>query len=425
MPAEVGPLLDSLAGRLSRLPGVRRVEYRLDPGVRRFLEGDAARHLMLYFTPDELDTLGQHLSRSYIERALLKTGEPIRRTPLAVALGVERTDPLGVVDPVLMRLRAMRGLPQIKLVDGYFAVPDQQAFFLLVEPEGTLGGIAGARDRARAIQAVLDQARGDPALQPMLKGKRLIALGRPVAVLEGFNAALGDARRVVVASTFIVLGLLLLLLRRVVAPLFIIGTVLFGIALTTAVASLLFGSVGVVSWVFIAVLIGFGDEFALYVLTHYWITAPRGSNRAQALAAAIRRPGPGILLGGLTTAAAFVCLVVMSYPAVVETAWLSTIGLVLVLGAAFTVLPLALSFTEPGRESGSRWYRWTGLGHQLGRHARRRHHHEEADSDSGARQLHRGGRFGSVLLQYGARHRRQDPDGLFVGQRDGLAHLLP
>ena len=367
MPAEVGPLLDSLAGRLSRLPGVRRVEYRLDPGVRRFLEGDAARHLMLYFTPDELDTLGQHLSRSYIERALLKTGEPIRRTPLAVALGVERTDPLGVVDPVLMRLRAMRGLPQIKLVDGYFAVPDQQAFFLLVEPEGTLGGIAGARDRARAIQAVLDQARGDPALQPMLKGKRLIALGRPVAVLEGFNAALGDARRVVVASTFIVLGLLLLLLRRVVAPLFIIGTVLFGIALTTAVASLLFGSVGVVSWVFIAVLIGFGDEFALYVLTHYWITAPRGSNRAQALAAAIRRPGPGILLGGLTTAAAFVCLVVMSYPAVVETAWLSTIGLVLVLGAAFTVLPLALSFTEPGRESGSRWYRWTGLGHQLGR----------------------------------------------------------
>lgn len=367
MPSEIGPLLDSLATRLLRVPGVKRVDYRLEPVVRRFLEVDAPRHLMVYFSPAELDTMGSHLSRSYIERALLKTGEPIRRTPLAVVLGVERTDPLGLVDPVLLRLRTMRGLPQIKLVDGYFAVPDQQAFFLLIEPEGMLGGIAGARDRARAIQQVLDQAKSDPGLQSMLGGKRLIAMGRPVAVLEGFNAALGDARRVILASTIIVLGLLILLLRRIAAPFFIVGTVLFGIALTTATASLLFGSVGVVSWVFIAVLIGFGDEFALYVLTHYWITAPRGSDRAQALASAIRRPGPGVLLGGLTTAAAFVCLVVMSYPAVVETAWLSTIGLVFVLGSAFTVLPLALSFTEPGRASASGWYRWTGAAHQVGR----------------------------------------------------------
>jgi predicted RND superfamily exporter protein len=367
MPEEVGPLLDTLAGRLSRLPGVKQVDYRLDPAVRRFLEVEAPRYLMLYFTPAELDTLGSHLSRAYMERALLKTGEPIPRSQLAIALGVERSDPLGVVDPVVMRLRKMRGLPQIKLVDGYFAVPDQQAFFLLVEPDARLAGIAGARDRARAIQQVLDQARADPALQPKLQGKRLLALGRPVAVLEGFNAALGDARRVVVASTLIVLALLLLLLRRVVAPFFIVGTVLYGIALTTAVASLLFGSVGVVSWVFIAVLIGFGDEFALYVITHYWITAPGSSDKAQALAAAIRRPGPGILLGGLTSAAAFVCLVVMSYPALVEVAWLTTIGLVIVLACAFTILPLALSFTEPGRATGSRWYRWTGAAHQIGR----------------------------------------------------------
>lgn len=365
-PAEVGPLLDSLAGRLSRVSGVKRVEYRLDPSVRRFLEVEAPRYLMLYFTPAELDTLGSHLSRSYIERALLKTGTPIPRTPLAVALGVERTDPLGVVDPVLARLRTMRGLPQIKLVDGYFAVPDQQAFFLLVEPETGLAGIAGARDRARLIQQVLDQARADRTLQPMLQGKRLIALGRPVAVLEGFNTALGDARRVVIASTLVVLGLLLLLLRRMAAPFLIVGTVLYGIALTTAAASLLIGSVGVVSWVFIAVLIGFGDEFALYVITHYWITAPRSSDRAQALAAAIRRPGPGILLGGLTTAAAFACLVVMSYPYIVEVAWLTTLGLLIVLTCAFTVLPIALSFTEPGRATGSRWYRWTGAAHQLG-----------------------------------------------------------
>ncbi len=367
LPAADGPLLDSLAVRLGRIPGVKRVDYRLDPALRRFLEVESPRHLMLYFSPAELDTIGSHLSRSYLERALLGTGDPVPRTPLAVALGVEHTDPLGVVDPVLQRLRRMRGLPQITVVDGYFAVPDQRAFFLLVEPDQILGGIASARERARAIQQVLEQTREDPELRPMLEGKRLLALGRPVAVLEGFNTALSDGRRVVVASSLIVLLLLLVLLRRLAAPLFIVGTVLYGIVLTTAVAALLFGSVGVVSWVFIAVLIGFGDEFALYVLTHYWITAPPSADRASALAAALRRPGPGILLGGLTTAAAFACLVVMSYPALVEVAWITTIGLAIVLGCAFTVLPLALAFTKPGRESGSRWYRWTGAAHQVGR----------------------------------------------------------
>ncbi len=366
-PDSIGPLLDSLAHRLSAVPGVKQVEYRLDPALRRFLEVEAPRHLLLYFTPGELDALGSHLSRGYLERALLGTGDPIPRTALALALGVERTDPLGVVDPVLARLRLMRGLPQIKIVDGYFAVPDQRAFFLMVEPQGPLSGIAGARDRARAIQRVLDRVQAEPSLQPMIDGKRLIALGRPIAVLEGLDLALGDARRVIIGSTVIVLGLLFLLLRRPAGPFLIVGTVLYGIALTAAVAAVLFRSVSVVSWVFIAVLIGFGDEFALYVVTHYWITAPPGTDRRTALAAALRRPGPGILLGGLTTAAAFVALVVMSYPALVEVAWITTIGLVIVLACAFTVLPLALSFTKPGRESGSRWYRWSGLAHQIGR----------------------------------------------------------
>ena len=366
--AEIGPLLDSLAVRLGQLPGIRRVEYRVGAGLARYLEAEAPRHLLLYFTSAELDSLGQHLSREYLERALLHRGAPIPRTPLALALGIEHTDPLGVISPALLTLRRLRGLPQIRLVDGYYSVADQQAFFLSLEPAQSLAGIASDREITRAIRQVLKDAAAAPALRELLRGKRLLALGRPVAVVEGVAIALNDLQRVALASTLVVFGLLVLFLRRLAAPLFLMATVLYGVALTAGAAFLLFRSVGLVSWVFIAVLIGFGDEFALYVVSHYWITAPPGADRAEALAAAIRRPGPGILLGGLTSAAAFFSLVVMSYPVMVELAWLTTIGLLIVLACAFTVLPLGLAFTKPGTLRQPRWYQlWQPRG-VVGRH---------------------------------------------------------
>src|SRR5207244_10333193 len=81
---------------------------------------------------------------------------------------------------------------------------------------------------------------------------------------------------------------------------------------------------------------------------------------------------PGILLGGLASAAAFSSLVAISYPFTKELAWLSTLGLLLILGCSFTVLPLALAYTPPGRDAAVGWRRGTRLIHWLGGLGRRR-----------------------------------------------------
>jgi uncharacterized protein len=361
--ADVGGAIDSLAARLTSLVGVRRVEYRVAPALRRYVEQESVRHLLLYFTPAELDSLGQHLTRDYMERALLHVGEPIPRSRVGLALGIEHTDPLGVVGPALSKLRAMAP-GRIRLVDGYFAVPDQGAFFLTIEPARRLAGLDSARALLRAIDSVLIRSA------PLFPGRRLSAIGRPVAVVQGFDIAFGDVQRVGIASMLVVLALLIGFLRRPLAPALIIGTVLYGIALTAGTAFLVFKSISLLGWVFIASLVGFGDEFALYVLAHYWISTPPGTSRAAALASAIRRPGPGILLGGLTSAAAFFSLVVLSYPVMVELAWLSTIGLLLIVACSFTVLPLALAYTSPGSDAESHWYRWSGTVHRQGQRGR-------------------------------------------------------
>jgi predicted RND superfamily exporter protein len=366
-----GPIIDRIAGAVRPLPGVRRVDGRLSDEYRQFVESEAPRYLLLFFPPPVLEDIGFRLSREGIERGLLQKGEAAGRSEMADAVGAARTDPLGVLAPALRILQPMGGSTNVRVVDGYFAVPDRKIFFLTVEPEQSLAGVESARALVDAIEAVLDQVRRDELLRPKLAGIRIFAVGRPVAYVQGFEVAVSDARRVSLASAVTVLFLLMLFLRRPLAPLFIAGTVLFGLVLTGATAFLIFGSVSLVGWLFIAVLVGLGDEFALYIVSHYWVSGDAAGSRTEALASALRRPGPGILLGGLTSAAAFFSLTAMSYPVMVQLGWITALGLVILLATSFTVLPLALSFTRPAQVSQSAWYRWTGLADALGRWPRR------------------------------------------------------
>ncbi|NNG16153.1 MAG: MMPL family transporter, partial [Gemmatimonadales bacterium] len=83
--------------------------------------------------------------------------------------------------------------------------------------------------------------------------------------------------------------------------------------------------------------------------------------RAQALASALERPGRGIVLGALTSAAAFLAIWVIPYPAMRQVAWLTAFGLLAILVCSFTVLPLLLSISAPAQRSQSAWSRWGAL----------------------------------------------------------------
>ncbi|MGH7592437.1 MAG: MMPL family transporter, partial [Gemmatimonadales bacterium] len=366
---QAGPVLDTLANHLTAIPGLDRLEYRVTGGMQRFLDRELPARLLLYFAPAELDSLRQRLGRDYIDRALLGTGPSIPRSDLGRALGIERTDPIGVIGPAVARIRTFSSALPVKTVGGYFATPDQRSYFAALMPTHRLSTIESARAMVHAVDSVMRLVGHRPGLTPLMRNAQLYVTGRPMALVAGVAIAIHDIQRVGIATTVVVFLMLVLFLRRVMGPLLMIGTVLYGVAVTSALAYLIYGSISLVSWLFIVSLIGFGDEFALYVVAHYWITAP-GHDRADALASALRRPGPGILLGGITSAAAFFSLIAISYPIMRQVAWLTTGGLLLILACSFTVLPLALAFTRPGRYSDNGWHRWGNRAYRAGRQRR-------------------------------------------------------
>jgi hypothetical protein len=357
--AEVAPVMDALAARLAVVPGVRRVEHRLRPELRRFAEREGPARALLYFTTPQLAALGNRLSREGLERILLRKGAPGSLFESIGRAGFMRQDPLGVVTPALGALGSATGGIHLLKTDGYFAAPNLHAFFLVIEPARPIVGIDDARSLVRGIEDILEDVRRDPAYRARLAGKRLSAIGRPVGYVRGHAMARADAKRIVLATTVALFLLLLAFYRRPLGPLIILGTILFGMALAGAVASLALGSVSLVAWIFVSVLGGLGVDCTLHVVTHYWTLADPTLTPTGALASALARPGRGIIFGGLTNAATFFSLVVVSYPVIVELGWLAALGMVVILVASFTVLPLLLSYTSPGRAGG--WSRWTRM----------------------------------------------------------------
>lgn len=365
--ADVAEALDSLASRLRSIDGVRSVEYRIAPELQGFIEEEGPRHVLLFFTPQELEVLAARLSREGMAKALAGGAVMVAPGSIAARFGFRRRDPLGILGPAAATLDRASGTARLRVANGYYAVEGGRGFLLVVEPVQSLTQIEPARQLVGSVESALREARVHPALRE----KRLTAVGRPVAFVHAFETAVGDGRRVAMVSGLAVLVLLLLFFRRVQAPLVIIGTVLYGLALTSAIAFVVFGSVSLVAWVFVAVLVGLGDEYALYVVAHYWISGDPGSGRSEALASALRRSGRGIVFGCLTSAAAFMSLAVVSYPVTLQLGLVTALGLVAMLVSSLTVLPLMLSYSRPRRSEGSAWYWWPTSVHDFGvRHRR-------------------------------------------------------
>jgi predicted RND superfamily exporter protein len=320
----VGPVLDTLAGRLATVEGVRQVAHRLDPAMRAYFDSAVTRHLLLVLPDSAL-------------APLVRDGEAAPAVRAALRYMSRAVD-----------------LPRVAVDGGYFTSVDRRTWLVLVEPSGRLDDLGTARALLESMDAALVAARRE-AERRGTGGASVAILGRAAAYVAGTDQALRDIRRVSVAAAAVVFVLLLVLLRQPAGPILILITTVFGLALTGALAALAWGTVSLVAWFFIVALVGFGDEFAIYIIAHYWFASSRSNDRRAALAAALRRPGPGILLGALTSAAAFLSLVVVSYPVMWQLGLLSALGLLLIVLASYTILPVMLACTAPGMREGPRW----------------------------------------------------------------------
>jgi len=358
--AEVEPIFDYLAGALGATRGVRGVHARLTPAERRFAEEYFPSHILAYIQPSILRSASQRLTASGIAAGLAGQVDSTTRPQFRSRIRQEK-DPLDLIRVAAGTMEPWHGVSRVRLVDGYYALPGQRIFFLTIESQAALNDIASARALVASVNDVLTTARRDPAIGPLIEGKRLYPVGRPVSFVSAYDTLYSDVVRVALTATLAVALVLALFFRTLLAPVTLLVPVALGLLAAAASAVPAFGSVSLIAWVFIGLMVGLGVDFGTHIAVHYWMHGDATLPRSDALASALVRPGWGIVLAGLTSTAAFLAVWVIPYPAMRQVAWLTAFGLLAILVASFTVLPLLLSFSLPSTQGDGTWSWWSHL----------------------------------------------------------------
>ena len=255
------------------------------------------------------------------------------------ALGV---DPNQVdVSPLFNRMAAPEGLrfdgallrqyPQIAERLGYFLGSDGSSARLVVSLDGNPFG-AGAMDVFRRLDDVASQTLAGTALSGAT-----IAVGGPssfyVDMQEIGNDDFRTITAVLIAGIFVVLALLL---RSLVAPLYLLATVLFSFVATMGLAAGLF--VGILDepglsfylppFLFV-ILVALGADYNIFIMSRIREEAEAGYSVDEAAARGLVLTGPVITSAGLILAGTFGALVLAPLPNLRQIGFAVTAGVLI------------------------------------------------------------------------------------------------
>jgi uncharacterized protein len=178
--------------------------------------------------------------------------------------------------------------------------------------------------------------------------------GAPAYGYEDQQNVLGRTRTLSVVSLILVLSMFFYIDRSLFGPLIVGLPLLLGTLWTFGLVRLFIGYVSITSAVFGILLFGLGVDFAIHIVVRYRDARAEGHDHERALDFALVRTGRGVIVGGMTSAAAFFGLLVTSQKAVRHLGLTTGFGLLCCLTAMLTVLPALLTLTASWQAEGAR-----------------------------------------------------------------------
>jgi hopanoid biosynthesis associated RND transporter like protein HpnN len=227
---------------------------------------------------------------------------------------------------------------------GYFFSDDRRLLFVLAEPESEAGTFTDDRRAIQDIRATLAALGAEfPDVRAGVTGKAAIANDEMVA-------AFGDARLATVLAGVLTLGLLVVAFRRVAEPLLMVAVLALSLCWSIGVVTLVVGHLSLFSVIFVAIIVGIGIDYGIYLLYRYDEERARGRAAREALEIAGERLGPATLVGALTGTAVFWALMLTDFRGVQELGFIGGSAVFLAWLAMMTVFPALLVLRDrPGR----------------------------------------------------------------------------
>ena len=367
------PAVDLSKGYAARLTSELRragltsqpITYRIDPAY-------FDRRALLYLSVDDLTKLRDRLfdSQEFIEnyaahptlpQLLEGLNQQIANQMVLgffdVGLGGERSSDLRFLEAVIDQISARLDGPSPytsawgtafsvgRLDDpdaGYFFSSDRHWLFVMVREEGTY---AEKRRSIATIRSVIARLKGEfPDVQAGVTGS-------PTISNDEMSTAFDDSKVATALAFALTLVLLVTAFRRVFKPLLILFTLAVSLGWSLGIITLVVGHLSIFSVMFISIVVGIGTDYGIYFLFRYEEEVRLRWLPADALRRAGERAGPGMLLGALTAAGAFVVLMLTDFQGIREFGFVSATAILMAFLSMITLLPALLALADRRRHT--------------------------------------------------------------------------
>ena len=226
------------------------------------------------------------------------------------------------------------------LGEPYFLSYDKQALILNAIPTFTIMDRDLLMVGTDRVQALVDEMLPNyPGVQAGLSGDIAREHDEQIASAQslGFSTVL---------AFFAILIMLIIAFRMWAAPVLAMINLFVGLLWGMGAAFLVVGQLNMMTAMLMVVLLGLGIDFSIHLISGFTEWRAAGDGIRTALEKTFLKSGKGIITGGLTTACAFLALLISQSRGMKEMGMVTGAGLLSVLLATFLFLPVLLVFRE-------------------------------------------------------------------------------
>jgi len=235
---------------------------------------------------------------------------------------------------------AQQAVDKLLVGEPYILSYDKTTLILNVIPNFTMLDIGKLVDGVDAVQEVVDSVLMDyPDVKAGLTG--IMPVEHDEMVYS--EKSIGYTTVIALVAVFF---LLVISFRMWVAPILGLLNLVVGVIWAMGVASILFGTLNIMTSMMAVILIGLGIDFSIHMISGFTEGRSLGKQIQAAMEETFLKSGKGILTGGLTTSIAFLTLNISSSRGMKEMGVVTGGGLIAILIVTFLFLPSLLVLRE-------------------------------------------------------------------------------
>ena len=349
MPEDVGPaqsesFVEMLAGNIRQNPRVNEVEYKADTENLSALFQNFLKIFPLFMKKEDLLKLADKLSEKGIREQVL-THKRRLMTPFGIGekyLFYE--DPLSIREFLITLVETSYANRRIVPKTGYYRTEKGNTYFLFVKPTKPPQDVVFSKALMADMQEIKRRTKATWSDTTAGLANHIIISytgGYPIAVDD--EATTKKDIQVTLLTSFLGVMILFGVAFRTKKVILYVGIpLIISVLWTLGFIGLVFQHLNLLTCIFSCVLIGLGVDFAIHIVNRYFDNRVLALSLSERLLTTFEEAGMGVVIGGISTAAAFYALSISDFRGFKELGVMTGTGILICLVVMMFVLPSLL-----------------------------------------------------------------------------------